>query len=211
METQDSALVRERRGLCIIGLADGQSGRVFSAEGAARSLALAADYIERAGLAVLLGRKYQDETAYEMLREVRGGLEALASERGVNVKELASTLLVLAFHPRSRRCLIVHLGDGQALGVRDDGSLFTLSGPENGFTRRHTWLTTSADALLHLRVGAGSLDGCRRVLLLTDGAREMCRNPELLARGGAARLEQRLRDMCPADDASVLAAELSRR
>lgn len=82
--------------------------------------------------------------------------------------EPACTLLLFAAARDGRR-LLVHLGDGAALGAGTCGPLL-LSAPDNGDTREETYFVSSPGAARHLRIRRTLPTGCGAVLLCSDGS-----------------------------------------
>lgn len=208
---QDAVLCGVRGELAFYGLADGQSGARFGAEGARAALAVIREYIERRGLTLLASYVYTDEIQYELAQLLRRELRRLSRLRGASETDFGSTAAAFAVCRRTGRYMTVHLGDGAILGVKDDGAPQLISAPENGVTAQYTWLTTSDGALGHLRVAFGRSAPWRRVVLVTDGAKALCcgrniplRARELLARGSAAEVLTAVRESRPADDASCI-------
>lgn len=102
--------------------------------------------------------------------------------------ESACTLLLFAADTTGR-CLLLHLGDGAALGAGADGPLL-LSAPENGESRNLTYFVSTPGASAHLRIRRMLPPGCHTVLLCSDGS-------------AAALLHEQTRQVAPA--VSVLA------
>lgn len=93
----------------------------------------------------------------------------------------ACTLLLFAVGADGR-CLLVHLGDGAALGVGPGGGML-LSAPENGEEENITFFLSSSDAAEHLRISRQLPPGCHTVLLCSDGSAASLLNPRT---GGVA-------------------------
>lgn len=82
--------------------------------------------------------------------------------------EAACTLLLFSADCTGR-CLLIHLGDGAALGAGTDGPVL-LSAPENGETRELTYFVSTPGAAGHLRIARALPPGCHSVLLCSDGS-----------------------------------------
>ena len=208
---EDAALLSaDPDGFLFAGLADGQSMRAHCREGALMALCAVRGYLSANGIGAL-SRRFCDEVRCEMTQAVRQRLLRLARSGGVPAEEYASTLCCFACDTRSGDFMLVHLGDGCLLGVTSGGQVRVLSGPEFSFARRRTCLTTSREAMSHLRLSWGNCRNYEAIYLMTDGAGNICRDgwvapaarQELLHRAFwslSARLERRL----STDDASLM-------
>lgn len=178
-KSEDVFIVKEAKDLVFYGIADGQSGKAFCRQGAYAVLTVIEDYIKKKGINTLSECIHVDEIQYEIIKIIREKLKNLASTRNTSVYEFASTILALGIDPKTGKYVTVHLGDGGIFGKRSDGSINFISTPDNGITSRYTWLTTSENALLHLRIGFGSIFNYKRVLMYTDGAEAICRGTRI--------------------------------
>lgn len=199
---------------CFFGLADGQSGKRFGAAGGKRSLEILEDYIRRQGIGALSEYPFPDELPCMLMREVRSGILALMKEQGGEFSDYASTLLAVAIDPAAGRYFLVHIGDGCAIALRQE-ALLMLSPPDNGIAINHTWLTTSDNAVAHLRLRCGSLQEVKRLILLTDGADGLCRGKniprqaaQLLSGGTRDAIFAQLEDREAADDTGCIVIDL---
>ena len=178
-ESEDIFIAKEERDLLFYGLADGQSGKAFCRQGAYEVLTVIANYIKKKGITALSEYEHVDEIQYEIIKIIRKKLNNLAETRNTSVYEFASTILAMGIEPKTGNYVTVHLGDGGIFGKRSDGSINFISTPDNGITSRYTWLTTSENALLHLRIGFGSISNYDRVIMYTDGAESICRGTSI--------------------------------
>jgi hypothetical protein len=216
---EDITVVREQTDLLFYGLADGQSGKTHCRQGGEAVLNAVADYLAQRGIHTLSQYEHKDEIQYEIIRIVRETLSGLAAANRAETAEFSSTLLAFGITPETGEYMTVHLGDGGIVGRRADGTLTFLSAPENGITSRYTWLTTSEEALLHLRIGFGSIAHYTRVILLTDGADAVCRGTNLTAEArrilgeedDASRIPELIRNSRPLDDASCIVVDCEKQ
>lgn len=178
-ECEDVFIAKEEKDLLFYGLADGQSGKAFCTQGAYAVLTVITDYIKKKGITTLSEYEHVDEIQYEIIKIIREKLNDLAATRNTSVYEFASTILALGIDPKTGKYVTVHLGDGGIFGKRSDGSFNFISTPDNGITSKYTWLTTSENALLHLRIGFGSIFNYKRVVMYTDGAEVICRGTSI--------------------------------
>lgn len=208
---QDSLRITEEEEFRFYGLADGQTGAEASGEGGYAALQETEDWIREMGVKGLREYPYSDELPCLLMQRIRRRLREKSEGEGLPLEAYSSTLLAVGIAPESGQYVLLHLGDGCAVGVRQ-GEAAILSPPENGITGRHTWLTTSANAVCHLRIRFGSLEKLDRLLLFSDGADCFCRGKcllhrELLSAGSAENLSRLLQAKNPADDASFLLVE----
>ena len=152
LTNEDVTMVMEEKNFCFYGIADGQSRKTHCVDGAAASLTAVAEYMKTKGIEKLQQARYFDETQYELIKAIRRELECQASKFDVNIAEFGSTLLCLAVDPMIGSYVLIHLGDGRAVGEGKDGVIRNLSCPENGVCLNQTWLTTSIDAVKHIRI-----------------------------------------------------------
>lgn len=214
---EDVVLVRTAPDFLFCGLADGQGGTKFGAEGGRVCLEAVFDYIASAGIRSLLDAPFPDELPCAIVKRFRKRLLSLAESRTVSMKEFASTLLAVAVDLKTGSYVLLHLGDGCAISVPHTGEPVFSSLPENGISACHTWLTTSDTAVSHLRITFGSLENRKRLLLLSDGAVCFCRGREIpwrtrefLKTGTQAQLQQRLLESDPVDDAACIILDVCR-
>lgn len=158
-----TALCRREEAFCAA-LADGAGSRADSAQGAACVTQCAAE---------LLAGRFEDlwalenaALAGELLRACLRALNGLEPP----IRELACTLLFFAAHADGR-FLSGHLGDGVQILVREDRSS-VFSPPENGAYPNETFFITGEDAVQHLRLRRGRLEGPGALLLMSDGMGE---------------------------------------
>ena len=212
---EDIVVVQSHPEFLFCGIADGKSGAEFGAEGGRVSLEATADYIHALGIGNLIHAPFPDELPCMIVKEIRKRLLALAGEKQAQLQDFASTLLAIAVDRSTGDYALLHLGDGCALGIPDTEEAAILSPPENGLSFNHTWLTTSDNAVAHLRIRFGSLGGKTRILLLSDGASCLCgggniphRVKPLLRQGSKSQLRAYLESSNPSDDASCVMLEL---
>lgn len=154
-----------------LALADGAGSCAQALHGARAVVACANAFLWRNR--ARLGRPEARQALWETLRQA---LADEAESRACAVKDLGSTFLTVQVW--SGRFVAFHLGDGVIGCLRADGTLETVSAPENGDFCNQTWLTTSADAPAHLRMVEGPLGDIVAFFALSDGAAEALWRPE---------------------------------
>lgn len=215
---EDVYIAKEEKNFLFYGLADGQSGKKFCRQGAYAVLNALEEYIEKQGIDHLSEYEHVDEIQYEIIKMIREQLADLAAKNNAEICEFSSTILALGIDSKTGKYVMVHLGDGGIFGSRADGSVSFISTPDNGITSRYTWLTTSEDALLHLRIGFGSIFKYKQVVMYTDGAEAICRGTSVSHRMRKFMLENKdsceigeiLADGKPEDDATCIVVDCNK-
>lgn len=167
---EDVTMIIEEENFCFYGIADGQSRKMHCVDGASVSLTAVAACLKEEGIKKLLQKQYFDEIQYELVKTIRRNLECQADRFNTDVAEFGSTLLCLAVDPMSGSYILIHLGDGRAVGEGKDGVMRNISCPENGICLNQTWLTTSSNAANHIRIYTGNINNYRRIAIMSDGA-----------------------------------------
>lgn len=198
--------IRSTQDYLFCGLADGQGGGEYGAEGGSLCLEAVSDYIGSVGIGNLLNTPFPDELPCEIAKAFRRKLLPLAEGKNAGLKAFSSTLLAVAAERKSGKYLLLHLGNGCAVGVPHTGEPMVVSPPDC-----HTWLTTSDNAVSHLRVSFGSLENKKRLLLMSDGAKCFCRGKyipcrtkDLLKNGSQLELHAQLVQSNPTEDAGCI-------
>lgn len=218
MDSDDVIYTSEMPELLFYGLADGQSGKRYCRQGAEIVLKSVSDYIGKRKIFDLSQYKHLDEIQYEIIRIIRKELGNLAMANQANTAEFASTILAMGIDPMTGQYMTIHLGDGGILGKSVDGSLTFISAPENGITSEYTWLTTSEEALLHLRIAFGQISNYSHVVMFTDGAEAICLGKNismgirriLSENGDVSQLANIICDSRPSDDATFIVVDCKR-
>lgn len=212
---EDRILLQQEPDLLFLGLADGQSRKPRCGQGAWEALNVLARMIRKLGIGWLLDHPFPDELPALLMQEIRKRLLDSACTDGADFHDYASTLLALAADPATGRYLLIHLGDGCAIGVTGENRLRMLSAPENGIDRHSTWLTTSRNAVSHLRIARGDISALKRIFLLSDGAVRLCRGQRisfmghhLMQCGSWRDVRKHLCSFPPEDDASCIFWEI---
>ncbi len=166
LKCQDFIAYAEHDTVQVITLADGTGDDDYARLGAGRSCQV---------LAALLSENYEqiykmeeDHIQFNVAANTKTELILLCDRYGIDIKQLQSTLMGVAIDHKSGTFLAVHLGDGKIIFRRNDVCR-TLSGPENGRTRRHTFLTSMQKMGSHVRIRKGRIDDIQLFMLLSDG------------------------------------------
>ena len=170
MESEDVIYIQRTSEICFYGLADGQTGKKYCSVGGKEVLKAIYRFVVDKGISRLKQYECLDELQYEIIRATRETISLLAADQKAAKEEFASTIVAFAWDTRTGDYLIIHLGDGAIIGIQKEGELKMLSSPENGLTTNQTWLTTSRDALIHLRLCSGQISSYNRIIMFTDGA-----------------------------------------
>lgn len=207
--------ISEDERILFCGLADGQSGKKYCREGARISLECTAAYFKKNSVTELMNKAYTDEAQFALIKEIRQTLEKLAQQYDAAPEDFASTIIALVIDLCTGEFAALHLGDGCILGYAGDYGVKVMSGPDCGTDPRYTWLTTSKQALYHIRISFGSIHDWDRILLMTDGARCICHGANvhpkaknLIKHNEAPQLGSYLMNSYSADDASCIVIEV---
>lgn len=165
---QDKTFVHRENGVCVIALADGAGSASYSEYGAE---------IVTKSICSYVGKHFNDMFESDQLYPIKQDiihylLEQLhlkSEEIECSIHELASTLLVAAVH--QDRYLLMHLGDG-VVGYVKNEELKVASKPENGEYTNSTLFVTSKNAIHHLKMFKGYLNGISSFILMSDGTAE---------------------------------------
>ena len=208
---EDVVLMRDTSDYLFYGLADGQSGTRYGAEGGEVCLNAVFDYVALEGIKSVLDTPFPDELPCAIVKSFRGKLLPLAQNRSISLREFASTLLAIIIDRKTGKYMLIHLGDGYAISIPSTGESTVISAPDSGLSVYHTWLTTSDNAVSHLHVSFGSLDNRKRILMITDGATCFCRNGDIPWRTKDLLKNSTQQELCeylmlsePIDDATCI-------
>lgn len=179
-DCEDITLIDQVDSIRFYGLADGQSGKCYCREGADDVLKAVFKYISDKGIRRMSQCKYIDELQYEIVKLVRECISELACSKDVDPSEFASTLLAFSYDVRNGDYVLIHIGDGCIIGDTPTKEPSIISFPENGFTSRYTWLTTSQEVLSHTRISFGNIETLKRIIMVTDGASNITKGKNLL-------------------------------
>lgn len=165
MPCQDKTNYLCKNETSVIALADGAGSATMSHFGA--------EYVTKK-ICELLTQQfdvyYNENDGVAIKRVIVGilmdGLEKLAQELDCLVKDLASTLLVVAV--KNGKYLILHIGDG-VIGYVKNKEIKVASHPENGEFVNTTVFVTSKDVLSTMKLMKGQLNGITGFVLMSDG------------------------------------------
>ncbi len=214
-ECEDVMHIDEISGIKFFGLADGQTGKKHCRIGGNKVLDAVFRLVADIGITQMAQYEYMDELQYEIIHVIRETIDNLAASESEVKDSYASTLVVFAYDELTHDCVFIHLGDGSIIGHRTRGDILMISAPENGLTTDYAWLTTSQDALNHLRIGFGNVNCFDRIVLITDGAKASARGKNIAERtkqiirtGSQEDVVKLLLETPHRDDASCIIVDL---
>lgn len=162
---QDKTYAINKNGVHCIALADGAGSAKLSHIGADIAVKVAAEY-----LCVNFEKALNDEggfnTKTEFLNVIDENLNLVAKELNCDVRELASTLMVVAI--KGQDYILFHIGDG-VVGAYREGNVEVISKPINGEYAGSTIFTTSSNVLNYLVGKRKKLNGIEGFVLMSDG------------------------------------------
>lgn len=211
---EDAVFLNRGQEYLFCGLADGQSGSRYGRAGGKACLEALCAHISTIGIGNFINAPFPDEHPCSVTKAIRQRLGQLSESTSIPLEEFSSTLLAIAVDLNRERYALLHLGDGCAVSVHPSREPLLISPPETGASPNQTWLTTSENAVSHFRIGFGSLEDKKRILLLSDGATCLCkgrnipwRAKELLKYSTPQELHRKLLSSNPADDATCILLE----
>lgn len=93
-----------------------------------------------------------------------------ANKRGVEFKDLGTTLLLLAHHPDKNLISVAQIGDGLLAAMSEDRTIHLLGKPESGeYSGQTLFLTNHKPEELPSKVETKELPGLMLLLTMTDG------------------------------------------
>ena len=104
---------------------------------------------------------------HRFLGGINSELEILADKMSCNIKDLASTLLVVSV--KDDQYIMLHIGDG-VIGYLKKNELKVASNPENGDFANVTVFTTSENAAAKMKIIKGNLGTIDGFVLMSDGS-----------------------------------------
>lgn len=168
---QDASYVMLHDDKIIIAVADGLGSAAHSEIGANIACKVATDSISNAMKSDATADLQTLCTA--AFTDARNAISAEATAQEKQLRDFACTLLLVIID--HERWVVQHIGDGAVVGFLPDGSIKTISAPDNGEFINSTYPLTSTDYLTQLRftTQTESLSG---VAVLSDGVQPMCIN-----------------------------------
>jgi hypothetical protein len=169
---QDKTLVEKDEDFLIIGLADGAGSAKYSHIGAEQVLKSIFELLTKEADDILSN---QDGVAVKrrIIKKLKNDLIKKSQELDCDIKELASTLLVVAIV--NEEFFILHIGDG-VIGFLKNGLLKIASKPENGEFVNSTTFVTSTNVVEKMKMYKGKLSGVSGFVLMSDGTAESLYN-----------------------------------
>lgn len=161
---QDKTYCLEQNKVRIIALADGAGSAKLSHLGAENVVRCAARLFANE-----FDSLYGADDAgvkREVASALKSSLCTLASKTDCQIRDLSSTLLVVAV--KKNRFIALHIGDG-VIGCLLRNKLVTLSEPDNGEFAHLTWFTTTSNLEEVIRVYRGDVSSISGFILMSDG------------------------------------------
>lgn len=172
---QDRTKSFSGNGISIICLADGAGSAKFSHIGAEIVTNSAIEYFS-VNFRKLISEKDGKKVKYDILTFLYDRLLKKSVELKCNIKDLATTLLLVAIC--DNEFIIVHVGDG-VIGYLDGETLKVASFPENGEFANVTTFITSTDALHSIKLIKGTVKNIAGFILMSDGSAQSLYNKSL--------------------------------
>ena len=165
---QDKIMTFESQGTQVICLADGAGSARLSHFGADCVVYSCSTY-----LCSHFDEIYENEDGrgvkIELINHLLDALSRTASAAGCELRDLASTLLVVAV--KDDRFIAGHIGDG-VIGYLDGDKLKVASVPSNGEHANETCFVTSSMAPADMRMFKGNIKNICGFILMSDGTEQ---------------------------------------
>ncbi len=168
---QDSHYVLQQGDTIIIAVSDGLGSAAHSEQGSALACTTAVEFISQT-LAQTATRN-DEHMCQQAFTAARNALVALATSQGKELRDFACTLVVAVITPTV--WVIQHIGDGAVVGIYADGSVRTLSSPDNGEFINSTYPLTSNDYQTQMRF-MSQHETLAGIAVVSDGVQPMCIN-----------------------------------
>lgn len=165
---QDKTFYSTSNNVTIIALADGAGSAKLSHYGAETVIKAACEFFSN-NFDALISNEDGKQVKIEILNYLLEHLKNKSEELSCNIKELASTFLLVAV--KEDKCLISHIGDG-LIGYLKSGELKIASQPENGEFANTTTFVTSKDAISAMKLFKANCNGIDGFVLMSDGTAE---------------------------------------
>ena len=162
---QDKTFAVSLAGSDVIALADGAGSAKLSHYGAERVACCVATYIAE-HFNDCFGCETGQKVKQRLVELIESELRQEAENRGCEIRDLASTLLLAAVN--GEHFILVHVGDG-VIGILDGETLKVASYPENGEFSNETIFVTSRDVTHAMRIYRGTLNDKCAFVLMSDG------------------------------------------
>ena len=162
---QDKTFFLEKDGSVAIALADGAGSAAYSQYGAEVITSFTCDcLVER------FNQYYKTEDVEkvksDLIGRIRNRLLELSRQINCEIRELASTLLVVVV--KGENFILMHIGDG-VIGYLQENEIRVASYPENGEFANTTVFTTSSDAIISMRLIREPIGKKKAFVLMSDG------------------------------------------
>lgn len=105
--------------------------------------------------------------------DARTALIQHAHSHGVELRDYACTLLLAVITPHT--WAVQHIGDGAVIGIEADGTVRTLSTPDNGEYINSTYPLTNNDYATQMRFSSNT-ERLFGIAVVSDGVQPMCIN-----------------------------------
>ena len=172
---QDAVGGGEEKGILVITAADASSMNDYGEKGAR----LAVETLKEL-LLYHFDEVYQmskRDIQYNVIIQVRKKQYEFCDLHGIEIDDIKSTLMAFAYERKTRRIIMLHLGDGYIV-TKSKERYRIVSYPQNGGNLHRTYMTSMVPVSQKIKVYCGMLEDLQEVYLLTDGWREFANTNE---------------------------------
>lgn len=164
-KNQDSVCIVNEGDFFAAALADGAGSHIYADVGSDTAVKTVCRYLKSNKFSIFSNNIKTMKS--EIINEIINQLTVEAEKRNCSsVKEFGSTLVFAVSDGNS--IMTGHLGDGVISGVYNN-RMSVVSFPENGKDETSTFLTTSADAAVRMRITCRKLEHFDELIMMSDG------------------------------------------
>lgn len=169
MACQDAVCGKEREGLIVVVAADASSKSDYGKKGA--------EIVVETLLHLLLNHfdemfeMKKKDLQYNAIVQVRRKQYEFCRKEGITLEEVKSTFMAFAFDKKTKRTVLLHLGDGYMV-ARMGNRFRIISYPKNGGNPYRTYMTSTIPVREKIHVYCGKMENIREIFLITDGWQE---------------------------------------
>lgn len=167
---EDAFLTDHGAGWHMVAVADGAGSHKLSRVGSNLAVRLAIQAMKETFASEPPTRSVATVALQKALEKSWNGLFEEAKNRGVDFKDLGTTLLLLAHNPEKKLVSVAQIGDGLLAALSGDRTLHLLGKPESGeYSGQTLFLTNHKPEELASKVDTKELPGLILLLTMTDG------------------------------------------
>lgn len=167
---EDAFAMGYTAGWHLVAVADGAGSHRLSRVGSNEAVTTAVEKMKEAFADQPPSKAQAKVALQDALKAAWGKLSEEAKTRGIDFKDLGTTLLLLAHHPDKSLVGVAQIGDGLLAAMSEDRTIHLLGKPESGeYSGQTLFLTNHKPEELLSKVETQELPGLILLLTMTDG------------------------------------------